>query len=1452
MNAFCKRKSMRWLSAFLAIVMLIAMLPTAAFAWSAEEGTRCTSTFGDLYLGSDGKNFYNKTGNILFYNDDGSTYITSHTGGHAKYKYLMSDSAGTHHVYCIEAGAAYDYYDDYGSTSGSNSRYFQNLPMTAQYGIMLALMYGWHEGMASPVSGTNADDFAYATQVIIWEYQQQLRTSPTSLESNNGIDADLYNFTLKGRPAEKCYNWILEKMATHYTVPSFASRSRNSAQTYTLKYNASADNYSLTLTDTNNTFEDIDFSASGISVTRSGNQYTFTSKKMIANAMTVSAQKDINLNMGKMLIWGCPGKQTMASGAEDPVYFYFKLDTETTGVGHIVKASEDGKVDGIRFTISGNGVNQTVTTKADGTVDIDLMPGEYAVTELTDEKYEPQTEQHITIVSGKTSTVTFQNTLKRGTLKVTKTCEDGLVEGIKFRVSGTSLSGLAVDEYAVTDSSGVAVFNNLLIGSNYVLEEVDTPIRYVVPEDQTAAVEWNKVTEKAFDNRLKKFNVTVVKTDAETGTAQGDATLAGAVYGLYKDGQLIDTYTTDQDGQFTTAYYVCGSDWSIREITASEGYLVNETVYPVGADAKLYTVEYNAAPDVDADESVMKGIIAIIKHCDDGETKIETPEEGAEFAVFLKSAGSYENAKSAERDYLVCDEDGFAETKTLPYGRYTVQQTKGWDGKELMPAFDVFVNRDDEVYRYLINNAPFKSYVKVVKTDAETGKAIPYDGAAFHILDPNGNKVEMTFTYPQLTVIDTFYTTADGTLITPEELDYGKGYALVEVSAPYGYVLNSDPVYFDITEDNASEEDAVTVVKVERPNMPQKGTITISKSGEVFASVTEANGIYQPVYEVRGLSGAEYSVVATEDIYTPDGTLRYAKDTVVATLTTDENGTATTEPLYLGRYAIREVKAPYGMILNTDVQEVELSYAGQEVEITTTASSFYNERQHLTIDLAKAMEKDTRFHIGENGEIHAVTFGLYAAEECKAADGTVIPANGLVEIVSCSDNGKAVFKTDLPAGAKTYVKEISTDSHYILSDKEYPVVFEYAGQDTAEISISVNDGNTIPNKLIYGSVKGYKVDREDEKPVAGAKFGLFAAGEAVFSADTAILVTESGEDGSFAFDRIPYGEYVVYELQPAEGYLENSTKYPVTIKENGTTVTIKAVNDRIPSLKTTAMVDGEKEVCATEKFTLTDVVEYQHLIPGQEYTVKGVLMDKSTGKAFLESGKEITAEVSFVPERANGSVIVNFTFDSRLIGKDTDIVVFESLYAGGKEFAVHADLEDKDQTVTVRVPEIKTKATANGKKTVAPSGKVTIEDTVSYTNLTVGKEYTVKGTLMNKATGEPYTVNGTAVTAEAVFTPKTKDGEVKVTFTFDASGITMNTKLVVFETVFREGAAIAVHADINDDGQTVTVAPPTPDVPQTGDESNLGFWIGLGSIALGGMIAVVIIYFKKKKDDDQQ
>lgn len=929
----------------------------------------------------------------------------------------------------------------------------------------------------------------------------------------------------------------------------------------------------------------------------------------------------------------------------------------------------------------------------------------------------------------------FKVKTSSGNLKLIKTSEDGNVANIEFTVKGDGYS-----KTVKTNSKGEFELTDLFPGSYTVTEITDS--KYETQKSQTVKVESGKTATVTFKNVLKKWNLTVTKTDAETKSAQGDATLAGAVYGIYNNGKLVDKYTTDKNGSFKTSYYVCGDNWTLKEIEPSEGYLLDETEYHIGAEAKKYTIENNSI-SMGVTEDILKGKISIIKHTDDGSTKIETPEKCAEFQVYLKSSGSYAKATESERDNLICDEYGFAETKDLPYGTYTVHQTKGWNGTEFIADFDVFVNEDGKTYKYLINNSSLESYVKIVKVDSETGKQIPYAGAGFQIYNPDGKLVTMKYTYPTVTEIDTFYTNSDGYLITPETLPYGKGYSVVEVQAPYGYILDSTPVYFDITAEKISEENGVTIVKAEKKNTPQKGTITVEKTGEIFSNVTAIGGgytdengndialttIYQPEYSVSGLSGAVFETYADEDITTPDGTVRYKKDTFVDTITTDKKGTATSKQLYLGKYRVVETVAPYGTVINPEPHTVELTYSGQNEKVTNTSTSFTNDRQKAEINLTKILEQNEKFNIGSNDEILNVSFGLYADEDLKAANGSVIPKDGLLEIITCNEKGKATFTTDLPIGSY-YVKEISTDSHYILSDKKYPVVFEYAGQDTATVHISVNDGEPIENEIIYGTIQGLKIDRETGENITGALFGLFSITETEFTEETAILTSESNEEGIFTFENVPYGEYIVSELKPAKGYLPNEENYQVTISNNEEIIEITVENDKIPELKTTATIDGKKEFTTNGDITIDDVVSYKHLTAGKEYTIKGVLMDKSTGKQFLVDGKEVCSEVTFTPETA--------------------------------------------------------------------------------------------------------------------------DGEVTVSFTFDGSVITKETEIVAFETLYREGTEIAVHADIVDENQTVTIHPqPEPEKPQTGDNSNLGFYIGLASVAVGCLIAFLTIKFKKKDEDDE-
>lgn len=962
-----------------------------------------------------------------------------------------------------------------------------------------------------------------------------------------------------------------------------------------------------------------------------------------------------------------------------------------------VLSNYDFSGSGLTFSKSGNSLTITAekAPKDDVLITVNKKNSQRkAVITWTDEKIGPQSGQLQDIVTFGQSVSdpvkAYLNVkVSLGNAKLKKVSEDGEVANVRFHISGNGIS-----KDVTTNANGEINIANLAPG-NYQISEY-TDVKYVPQDTQTVTIVSGQTASVQFSNVLKKFRVNVTKQDYEKGHAQGDAKLSSAVYGLYKGDELVAQYTTDSNGSFTTDYYVCGTDWTIKEITPSEGYLLNDTVYKVGADPKDYTVEYNNAPDMTVMEQVIKGKISIIKHTDDGETQIETPEKGAEFQIYLKSSGSFVNADKDERDTIVCDEDGFASTKLLPYGVYTVHQTKGWAGRELITDFDVFINKDGKTYKFLINNKNFESYLKVVKLDKETGKQIVYEGAAFEIYDSDNHRVTMQYTYPQVTSIHTFYTNKEGYLITPEKLPYGD-YTLKEVQAPYGYVLDDTPVPFSITQENSSTDTGVTVVKVKARDVAQKGVINITKTGEIFSSVEENKGLYTPKYSVGNLKGAVFEIHAAEDIITLDGTVRYEQGSLVDTITTDDDGVAKSKELYLGKYTVIEKTAPNRYVHNAAKYNAELTYAGQNVSVTSTDLSVYNDRQKISVSLKKIMEEYKKFSIGNNGEITSVRFGIYADEDIKASNGDIIPKDALITFANCDKDGNISFDCDLPVGFKWYAKEIATAEHYILSDTKYEFDTEYQGQDVKAIDIKINNGEVIKNNLIYGSVKGLKIDRETQETIKGATFGLFKSNTTEFTEDTAILTAVTDENGIFAFNNVPYGEYLIKELKPADDYLDNEDVFTVIIKDNEQVVELTAVNDKVPELKTTATVNGKKEAVAKGETTIKDTVEYKHLVPNTEYVIKGTLMDKSTGKPFMVKGKEVTSTVKFTPDKANGTVEVEFTFDASNIKKSTDLVVFESLYRDNVEIAVHADLKDKGQTVTIVPPAPKTPKTSDNR-----------------------------------------------------------------------------------------------------------------------------------------------------------
>ena len=1463
-----KKTKKRLSTALLTLVMLIVILPTSTYAAEITmDLSKADISWDHILIDKEGNRFNSAYGLKEEDNPFGYSLSAKERTIHdytAKRPGLDSNKSewiyGKDYVYCfcIEHGVGLPDSKNYAAsddlTFGDKYKQFS---ATQKDLLTLALIYGYPNRKDVPTS-RDANACYAATQVIVWQITLGFRTSATELNDKtypmSGHTGTMTEQYCKNKYFKHYYSLILSDMENHFKRPSFTSTFQNEAPSYEMDYRNGK--YSITLTDTNNVLQNFYVSSnSGVSTTINNNTLTITSSKPITSAATIKLNRRIpstGFTTG-FLIWSVPGKenqnQDMVSGVPintDPVPAYFRIKAPA---GHmkLVKTSEDGKIEGVRFQVTGNGFDKTVQTDKNGEIFLpNLQPGIYSISEETDNQYEPQNVQRVTIVSGQTSTVTFNNHLKRGKLQVIKTSEDNFVEGITFHLTGTSSSGLAVNEYAKTNAEGIALFENVLIGSNYTLEELSISEQYVIPRPMNITIEWNKITEESVDNALKKFRVSVLKSDAEIVFPQGDASLCEAVYGLYKGEQLVASYQTDQTGAFTSDWFVCGTDWTLREISASTGYLIDSKIHTIKADPKEYEIKYNEL-SIGVTETVKKGKISIIKHCDDGSTQIETPESGAAFQIFLAKSGSYEAARDIERDILICNKNGFAESKKLPYGVYTVHQIKGWEGKEFIDDFQVFISEDGENYPFIINNDTFKSEISITKIDAETKRIIPAEGIGFRVKDlSTGKYISQHINYPMPINISIFYTSSEGKLMLPQPLPYGH-YELWEENACKGYVLAKTPITFTV-------DGSQTTIHLEMPNMPQKARIIITKTGEVFSSITECENknniafptLYRPVYSTHGFSNAIYEVRAAENIYTPDGTLRYEKGIVVSEVTTDSSGKAITEPLYLGKYEIREVKAPYGMLLNNEIHSIELIYAGQEVEITDVSTSFHNERQTVAISLNKVMEKNEKFGIGQNNEILSVQFGLFSTEDLTASDGSVIPKNGLLETVRCNVDGKAFFTTNLPIGAKCYVMEIATDDHYILSDEKFPVIFEYAGQDTPTVSIEVNSGKPIFNTILMGAVKGLKIDRETEETISGAVFGLFAPNEIIFTAETALLTVKSGADGEFLFEDIPYGIWNIKELQPAEKFLPNEEIYMVQITENEEIVEITVVNDRIPEIYTNATVDGKKEISATEVFTLEDVVSYQHLIPGQKYVIKGVLMDKNTGRPILINNEEIRSESKFIPETAAGEIVLPFMFDSRFIKEDTNIVIYETLYRENIEITAHTDIEDMNQTVSVWIPKIETQANIDGEKENTVKDQITIEDIVSYKNLTPGKEYTVKGVLMNKTTGRPLLSYDKEICSEETFIPETANGTIMVSFTFEGEYLKKTTEIVVFETLYRENVPIAVHADLDDLDQTIIIQV-TPPPPQTGDNSHPELWLILAAVSGSSLILCCIRHRKYLK-----
>ena len=1143
-----KKQMTRILSIMMTIVMIFTMLPLTVFAEETkvqivnayELATKSNMTIGDGY-----------------------------TLNAEDYWCIIHTSDSTRAVYCIEPGKhvlSGDMYNENAAEDYLNKVKNKTLSTEEIQAVLKRTFLYAYTGKLD----TAESYLKYAaTQLLVWEVIVGQRDLDFKRVSNGytSVEKMLSNFKddYAAQKVSEYYYDYETKIKNNSKSVSFAYNLKDAAEASAVK--AGADG-TYTFTDKNGQLKNFDASISnGTVVSKSGNNLKVKAYdgKTAVVTLTQNNLSDSGEFTGFLTLTS-NSKQTLAKLKAGKRKYYAAVKGLENGNLEIIKTSEDGIVANIEFTVTGNGKTYNVKTDSNGKIKIpNLTAGEYTVTEKVPVRYESQQSKKVTVQAGKTASVSFSNTLKKGAIKINKQSEDGEVGNRTFEIKGNGKT------YTInTNSDGIAMISDIPVYDKdnnkitYTISEKNVPIKYVVPANQTATLTADATTTKTFKNVLKKFTAEVIKQDSEYDSAQGDGSLAGAIYGIYKGDELVDTYTTDEKGYFKTKEYVCGDNWTIREVSASEGYLLDETVYSVGAEAKNYTVEKNTVK-MTVKEDVIKGKISIIKHSDDGTTQIETPEEGAEFEVYLKSAGSFEAAKESEKDHLVCDENGFDETKLLPYGIYIVHQTKGWENTEWMKDFEVVISENEKNYFYLINDAVLTSLVKIVKKDAEAGNIIPVSGIGFKVWDcQNECYVEQKINYPTQITIDTYYTDESGSLMMPSELVYGN-YELHEVQTANGYVLDETPVPFAI---DGQEE----VITVEKFNTAQKGKISVQKTGDIFTRVNKASSAYTdedgnlienpttytPVFEIGNLAGAVFQVIASEDIITADGTVRAKAGDVVAELITDENGYAETDLLYLGKYEVKEIKAPEGYVLNSKSQFIELVYAGQEIEVRDTVNAaFVNDYQRVEISLEKILEQDETFGVGTNEEYKNVRFGLFAEEEITAADGTEIPANGLISEISLDENMKAVFSVKLPF-AKYYVREISTDEHYILGDEKYPFDFKYSEEAEAVII----DCGEFENKLKRGTVKGLKLD-ENNEPLENAVFGLFKPDCTEFTEENALMTAKSNDKGCFSFADIPFGEFLVCEIEAPTGYILSDKQYSVTVSKDGDIIEITAENKPI-------------------------------------------------------------------------------------------------------------------------------------------------------------------------------------------------------------------------------------------------------------------------------------------------